>query len=354
MPSIGHPPAATRRPEVGSPSCFVIAEIGSNHNRDLAEAHRLIGVAAAAGCNAAKFQTYSADTLYSRRAPRLSEMDTFVGDDGRITPYELISTLELPRAWHGELAAHCREAGIEFMSTPFDVAAVEELDPLVARHKLASYDLTNRELVRACAATGRPLILSTGHAFLGEVEESLAWVREVDEAIPVLLLHCTSRYPTPFPEVNLRVMATLAAAFDCAVGLSDHTLGLEVPVAAAALGAAALEKHITGDRTHPGPDHAFALEPGELTAMVAAMRNVEAALGSPRKQPTPGELENRLLARRSIHLVEALPAGTAVEPGHLAMLRPGTGIRPADVDLVLGRRLRRHIEAGEPLTWEAL
>jgi len=348
----GQPSAGSSAAEARG--CFVIAEIGSNHNRDLDEAHRLIAASAEAGADAAKFQTYAADTLYSRRAPRLSEMASFPGDDGRVTPHEMIAALELPREWHGELAAHCRELGIEFMSTPFDLDAVAELDPLVDRHKLASTDLTNRPLVQACAATGKPLVLSTGLAFLGEVEEALGWVWEVDASLPVTLLHCTTQYPTPFAEVNLRAMGTLGGALGCPVGLSDHSLGIEVPVAAAALGATMLEKHVTGDRAHPGPDHRFALEPDELVAMVRAIRNVEAALGSPRKRPLASELENRLLARRSLHVAVSLPAGAPIEAAHLAILRPGTGIRPADAGLVVGRRLTRALEAGEPLTWDAL
>jgi sialic acid synthase SpsE len=337
-----------------SSRCFVIAEIGSNHNRDIAEAHRLIESSAAAGCDAAKFQTYSADTLYSRKAPRLSEMRSFPGDDGVISPHDMIAKLEMPREWHDELADHCREVGIEFMSTPFDLRAVEDLDPLVVRHKLASTDLTNRELITACAATGKPLILSTGLAFLGEVEQALLWVSEVDASLSVTVLHCTTQYPTPFDEVNLRAMGTLREAFGCPVGLSDHTLGVDVPIAAASMGAAVIEKHVTGDKRQHGPDHRFALDPDEVCAMMSGIRNVEAALGSARKAPIPSEFENRMLARRSLHFARAMPAGTQVSPEDLAILRPGTGIQPADFHLVVGRILRRDVEEGEPVTWDSV
>lgn len=332
--------------------CFVIAEIGSNHNGDLNEAHWLIEAAAEAGCDAAKFQTYSADTLYSRLAPRLTEMDSFQGDDGRMTPHELISGLEMPRDWHKELAAHCAELGIQFMSTPFDLAAVEELAPFVTRHKIASYDLTNRPLLVACARAGKPLLLSTGHAYLGEIENALRWIADVDPALSVTLLHCTSQYPTKPQDVNLRALSTIAHAFQRPVGFSDHTLEINVPVAAVALGACVIEKHFTRDRSQSGPDHGFALEPDPMSTMVRAIREVEAALGDGIKAPRPAEAENRHLARRSIHLLRDVPANHVLSDEDVIMLRPGTGIPPAELDTVIGRPTRRALPAGTALTWE--
>lgn len=332
--------------------CVVIAEIGSNHNRDLDEARWLIDAAAAAGCDAAKFQTYSADTLYSRLAPRLSEMSTFQGDDGEISPHDLIARLEMPREWHAQLAAHCAGAGIEFMSTAFDLQAVEDLHPYVRRHKIASYDLTNRPLVEACARSGKSLIISTGHGTLGEVEEALHWVREANAAAEIVLLHCTSQYPTKPSDANLRALAVLATAFQLPVGLSDHTLDGTVPIAAVALGATVIEKHFTRDRAQSGPDHSFALEPGPMAAMVRAIRDVGEALGDGIKAPRTSEAENRRLARRSIHLTHDVPAGHVLGGDDLIMLRPGTGIRPADLDLVVGRAVRRAMVAGTAVTWD--
>jgi N,N'-diacetyllegionaminate synthase len=332
--------------------CFVIAEIGSNHNGEIEEAHRLIDAAAQAGCNAAKFQTYSAETLYSRQAPRLAEMNTFHGDDGQVTPFELISALQMPRKWHGELAAHCIDAGIEFMSTPFDLDAVDDLDRYVQRHKVASYDLTNITLVQECARTGKPLILSTGHAFLGEVEAALRWVAEVDPSLPVTLLHCTSQYPTKPEDVNLRAMGVLATAFQCDVGLSDHTLGTEVAIASVALGATMIEKHFTADRSQNGPDHSFALEPLTMAAMVASIRTVEVAIGDGLKAPRLSELENRRLARRSIHVAHNVSAGHPLTAEDLVILRPGTGIAPEDMSIVTGRKVRHPMTAGTVLTWD--
>lgn len=336
------------------PSCFLIAEIGSNHNRDLSEAHRLIDVAAETGWHAAKFQTYSADTLYSRFAPRLSEMDTFQGDDGRITPHELISRLEMPREWHPELAKHCDDAGIEFMSTAFDLAAVDELDPLVQRHKVASFDLTNKQLLERIASTKKPVVLSTGHAYLGEVESALLWMRAVHADVDVTILHCTSQYPTKPGDVHLRAMTTLASTFHLPVGLSDHTLTNTVSIAAVALGATMLERHVTRDRTQTGPDHGFALERPAMEELATAVVEVAEALGSAVKQPTEAEAENRLLARRSIHAARELDEGHVLQEDDLIMLRPGTGIPPADLDIVVGRQLRKPLAAGELLTWDAV
>lgn len=335
-------------------TCFLIAEIGSNHNRDLGEAHRLIDLAAQAGWHAAKFQTYSADTLYSRFAPRLSEMETFQGDDGRVTPYELISRLEMPRQWHAELAAHCRDIGIEFMSTAFDLAAVDELDALVARHKVASFDLTNKPLLRRIASTQKPVVLSTGHAYIGEVEQALLWMREVYADVEVTLLHCTSQYPTRPEDIHLRAMTTLATTFSLPVGLSDHTLTNTVSIASVALGAQMLERHVTSDRRQLGPDHGFALESDAMKALATAVLEVEQALGSSRKAPTASEAENRLLARRSIHATRDLAAGHLLREDDLIMLRPGTGIPPADLDIIVGRPLRVAVEAGTTLTWDVV
>jgi N-acetylneuraminate synthase/N,N'-diacetyllegionaminate synthase len=334
--------------------CCLIAEIGSNHNRDLAEAHRLIDIAAEAGWHVAKFQTYSADTLYSPFAPRLSEMATFQGDDGVISPYELIARLEMPRDWHGELAGHCTDVGLEFMSTAFDLAAVDELDPLVWRHKVASFDLTNKPLLERIATTGKPVVVSTGHAYLSEVDEALRWLRDIDPQIDVTLLHCTSQYPTDPHDVHLRAMTTLERAFAVDVGLSDHTLTNAVSIAAVARGAKLLERHVTRDRRQPGPDHRFALEPDAMAELAAAVRDVEAALGSATKQPTSSEAENRLLARRSIHAARKLDAGHVLRSEDLIMLRPGTGIPPDAVDIVVGRELRKPLTAGELLTWDVV
>jgi sialic acid synthase SpsE len=247
---------------------YVIAEAGANHNRDLGMARELIDVAAEAGADAVKFQTYSGDRIYSRKAPRF----TYLEELSDKSPAELLEDISLPREWQPELAAHAAARGIHFFSTPFDHEAVAELDALgVPVLKVASFEIVDLRLIRVAAATGKPLLLSTGMAVLGEVEDALA--AAADGGAPAVgLMQCTSVYPAPAERINLRAMDTMERAFGVPVGLSDHSLGTAVPIAAAALGAAFVEKHYTLDRSLPGPDHPFALEPGELRAMVAAIR----------------------------------------------------------------------------------
>jgi sialic acid synthase SpsE len=327
----------------GQPT-YVIAEAGSNHNRDLDVARRLVDVAAEAGADAVKFQTYSGSRIYSRHA----RSRTLVGK----TPAELLEEIALPRDWQALLAEHARERGVDFFSSPFDHEAVAELAELgVPLLKIASGEIVDLPLIRAAAATGIPLIVSTGMATLGEIEDALA---AAAEAPAVGLMQCASVYPAPVERMNLRAMETLRTAFGVPAGLSDHTLGIAVPIAAAALGAAFVEKHFTLDRTMEGPDHSFALEPGELAAMVGGIREAQAALGDGRKLgPGPEELEeNYVLARRSLILTRDLPAGTVLEADMLTVKRPGSGIPPKDLELVLGRALRADVEADDVLTWD--
>jgi N,N'-diacetyllegionaminate synthase len=332
-------------------SVFVIAEIGSNHNGDRDLAHLMIDHAAESGASAAKFQTFSADGLYSPLAPRLTEMANFNGVPADVTPHQLAATLQIDRSWHGELADHCKDVGIEFMSTPFDLEAVAELDPLVQRHKVASFDLTNKELVQEIARCGKPIVLSTGHAYLGEVEESLGWIRDVDTGVHVTLLQCTSQYPTDPHDVHLRAMETMHRAFGCDVGLSDHTLGIAVSLGAVALGATTLERHVTEDVDSPGPDHRFALEPDVLRALVDGCAAVVAALGDATKKPADSEMENRLLARRSVHASTDLRSGHVLRREDLSVVRPALGIAPRDIDAVIGRTLKVDLVAGSPIEW---
>jgi sialic acid synthase SpsE len=341
---LGGKPVGPGRP------AYVIAEAGANHNRDLGLARELIDVAADAGADAVKFQTYSGATMYSRKTPRFKYLAPITDK----LPTDLLEDVSLPREWQGELAAHARSRRLEFMSTPFDFQAVEELDALdVPALKIASFELGDLPLIRAAAATGRPLLLSTGMAVLGEIEEAIAAAAEAG-APAVGLMQCTSVYPAPAGTINLRAMATMERAFAVPVGLSDHSLGTAVPIAAAALGAAFVEKHYTLSRTMTGPDHAFALEPDELRAMVAGIRAVQAALGSGRKEgPTPEEREEMYtLGRRSLIATRDLPAGTVLEPDMITRKRPGFGIPPKHLELVLGRPLKVDVEEDEILTWD--
>ncbi len=335
----------------GQPT-YVIAEAGANHNRDLGVARELIDVAAEAGADAVKFQTYSGKALYSSKAPGFE----YLAPIGAKSPSELLEEISLPREWQGDLRDHAASRGIAFFSTPFDVEAVAELDELdVPAMKISSFEIVDPELIGAAARTGRPLLISTGMATLGEVEDALRDAVAAG-AGAAGLMQCTSVYPAPPERANLRAMATMRAAFGVPVGLSDHTTGIAVPIAAAALGASFVEKHYTLDRTMEGPDHPFALEPEELKAMVTGIREAQAALGDGCKRgPGPEEAKEMYrLARRSLIVVGDHPAGTVLSAEMLTRKRPGFGIAPRDLPKVVGRPLTIAVEHDDVLTWEML
>ena len=276
--------------------CFVIAEAGANHNRDLALARELIAVAAEAGADAVKFQTYSAETLYSKKTPRFSYLERLSDQ----STWDLVKAIELPREWQAELAAEATKRGLQFMSTPFDHRAVDELAALrVPAYKIASFEIVDLPLIEKAARVGRPMIISTGLADYEDIADAVAACRRAGND-QIALLQCASLYPAPPARINLRAMATRRQAFGAVVGLSDHTLGIHVAVASVAAGAAIVEKHYTMSRTLRGPDHPFAIEPNELADMVRQIRDVEAALGDGRKTgPASDELEMHAKARRN-------------------------------------------------------
>ena len=329
--------------------CFVIAEAGANHNRDRAMAVELIDVAAEAGADAVKFQTYSAETLYSKHTPRFSYLE---GVSAKET-WDLIKEIELPRAWQADLAAHAARRGIRFLSTPFDHRAVDELAALgVPAFKIASFEIVDLPLIGYAAAQGRPMILSTGLASYEDIADALGACAAAGNR-EVALLQCASLYPAPPARMNLRAMATMRQAFGRPVGLSDHSLGIHVAVAAAGLGASIVEKHFTLDRRLPGPDHPFAIEPGELRDMVRQIHEVEAALGDGLKLgPAPEEMEMHEKARRSLIAARAIPRGAVIDRSMIVIKRPGTGIRPKLIDLVVGRVARVDIAEDAVLTWD--
>lgn len=326
---------------------YVIAEAGVNHNGDLALAHRLVEVAAAAGADAVKFQTFTSATLASRDAPKAGYQVATTG--AAQTQYEMLRALELDHAAHHALLAQCRELGITFLSSAFDPASLAFLLTLpMPLLKIPSGEITNLPYLRQAGAAGRDLVLSTGMATLGEIEAAI----EVLEAsgtprARITVLHCNTEYPTPMADVNLRAMNAIGTAFGVPVGYSDHTNGIEVALAAVALGARVIEKHFTLDRNLPGPDHRASLEPDELAAMVRAIRNIEAALGSAVKRPTASETGNRAVARKSIVAAVDIAAGEVFGPHNLAVKRPGTGISPMRWDDVVGRVARRAYRADE-------
>lgn len=349
-------------------STYVIAEAGVNHNGDVGTALQLVEAAAAAGADAVKFQTFRADELVTRAAPKAAYQ--LATTDRAESQYEMIRRLELGPDDFRRIANASGAAGIEFLSTPMDLEGLRLLveDLGVRRVKIGSGDLTNAPLVLAAARTGLPLIVSSGMATMDDIGDALdviavasrpgrppilaerrgVWRTARSElAERVTVLHCTTEYPAPPAEVNLRAMGTIGEHFGVPVGYSDHTAGVAVAVAAVARGALAVEKHFTMSRDLPGPDHAASLEPGELAAMVAAIREVEVALGSDRKEPAPSELRNSRVARRSLVAGEPITAGQPFSDDNLAARRPGTGLSPMRYWDVLGRRASRDYEAGE-------
>lgn len=345
---------------------YIIAEAGVNHNGSLDMAKELVEVAAKAGADAVKFQTFRADRLVSGSAPKADYQKKSSGAGE--SQHDMLKRLELGEDAHRELIRHCELHGIQFLSTPFDAESVDLLGitfdlPTI---KIPSGEITNAPLILQIACLGKPVILSTGMSTLADVEAALGvlafgftcpkaspGVTGFQEAFAscegqralsekVTLLHCTTEYPAPFTEVNLRAMDTLAAAFGLRVGFSDHTEGTAIPVAAVARGAVVIEKHFTLDRTLPGPDHRASLEPGELCEMVKAIREVEMALGSGRKVPAPSEMKNAAVARKSIVAACEIRVGEAYSSANLCVKRPGGGVSPLRFWEVVGRRADRN------------
>ncbi len=331
---------------------FVIAEAGVNHNGDMALARALVDVAAAARADAVKFQTFAVDRLVTRSAATAEYQRRALG--GEPSQYEMLARLELSPADHEMLLAHCARCGIEFMSTPFDPESARFLKRLgVRRIKISSGDVTNLPMLEVVGALGLPVILSTGMADLEEVGAAVATLRAAGTT-DLALLQCVSNYPADPALTNLRVMDTFARAFGTPVGLSDHSPGTAVAIAAAARGAAYIEKHFTLDRSLPGPDHQASLLPDELRGLVQAIREVEAAMGDGVKRPAPSELPVRDVARKSLVAARDVPAGTALAPDDVVILRPGTGLSPAALPRVLGRRTARPIPHHTPITEDML
>jgi N-acetylneuraminate synthase len=331
---------------------FVIAEAGVNHNGVPALARALVDVAVAARADAIKFQTFNVDRLLTRGAAKAEYQRRATGSGQ--SQYEMLARLELSPADHEMLYAYCGEAGIEFMSTPFDPESARFLKRLgVRRLKISSGDVTNLPMLEVVGALGLPVVLSTGMADMAEVEAAVTVLRAAGVA-DLALLQCVSNYPADPGLTNLRVMDTFARAFGTPVGLSDHSTGLTVAIAAVARGAAYIEKHFTLDRSLPGPDHQASLLPDELRALVTAIRDVEVALGDGVKRPAPSELPVRDVARKSLIATRDLPAGAVLTREDLDVLRPGTGLSPAALPTVVGRRTARAIPHHTPITEEML
>ena len=319
-----------------------------NHNGDPLLARELVRVAAEAGADAVKFQTFAAERLATAAAPKASYQVARTERDE--SAQAMLRRLELDRDDHVQLIADCKSAGVMFLSSAFDEGSADMLDELgVDAFKVPSGEITNVSYLRHVAAKKRPLIVSTGMSTLEEVEVAVAAIRETAD-VPFVLLHCVSLYPAPLAGTNLRAMETMRARFGVPVGYSDHTEGLTAALAAVALGAAVIEKHFTVDRALPGPDHAASLEPDELRALIQGIRGVESALGDGVKRPLPEEAETAVVARKSVVAATDIQAGAAIERDMLAIKRPGTGLPPAKLDWVVGRAARRAIPAGTVIT----
>lgn len=330
-------------------STFVIAEAGVNHNGSLDLALELVAAAKACGADAVKFQAFSADRLVTRTAAKAAYQKTAVpGDDSQ---YRMLKSLELDAVAFERILDSCRQQGIEFLASAFDEAAADQLDALGMRvFKIPSGELTNLLFLRHIAAKGKEIILSTGMSWLAEVEAAVRTLQEAG-AEKLSLMHCVTEYPAPCDQINLRAMQTLAKAFDLPVGYSDHTAGIEIPIAAVAMGAVSIEKHFTLDTRMNGPDHAASLNPADFGRMVQGIRNVEQALGDGRKRPAACEIPNIDIVRKSVIAARDIQAGQILTREDLILKRPGSGIAPADLQQLIGRQARRAIAQDEMLAW---
>jgi N,N'-diacetyllegionaminate synthase len=326
---------------------LIIAEAGVNHNGDLARARQLIDAAAKAGADLVKFQTFSANRLVTRTATK-AEYQTQTTDN-RESQHEMLRRLELSAEMHKELIAHCAARNIGFFSTAFDVESIDLLVNLGQDHfKIPSGEITNLPYLRHIGGLGQAVILSTGMATLGEIESAINVLEQAGTPrANITVLHCTTEYPTPMAEVNLRAMRSIQRAFGVDVGYSDHTPGIEVAIAAVAMGASVIEKHFTMDRNLPGPDHKASLEPGELMAMVEAIRNIEIALGDGIKRLTQSEARNKPVMRKSLVATQTIKAGEIFSTKNITVKRPGTGISPMRWDEVIGRAASRDFAEDE-------
>lgn len=328
---------------------LIIAEAGVNHNGDLEMARRLVEVAAQSGADFVKFQTFKADRLVTRQAAKADYQRQLTAKDE--SQYDMIRRLELTPEMHVELMEHCRRQGIRFLSTGFDIESLDLLaDFDIPLFKIPSGEITNLPYLQHIGRMGKPVILSTGMADMAEIGAALKVLEQAGTPLEqITVLHCNTEYPTPMRDVNLRAMLSIRDAYDVQVGYSDHTAGIEVPIAAVALGATVIEKHFTLDRNLPGPDHQASLEPDELKAMVAAIRNVEAALGDGVKRPSVSEAGNIPIVRKSLVAACTIRAGEPFTLDNLAVKRPGTGISPMRLNEILGRVAEQDFRTDEQI-----
>lgn len=328
--------------------CYIIAEAGVNHDGSMNQAKKLIDEAAKAGADAVKFQTFLADNLVCKNAPKAEYQRQTMGR--KESHYEMLKRLQLDLGAHRGLMAHCQKLGIEFLSTPFDLTSIDFLSNLgLDTFKIGSGEITNLPYLRKIGVLKKRIIISTGMSDLGEIEDALDSLQSVGTKLDqITVLHCNTEYPTPMADVNLRAMITIQCAFPSVnTGYSDHTLGLEIPIAAVAMGATVIEKHLTLDRNLPGPDHKASLEPHDFKKMVKAIRNVEQALGNGIKKPSRSEKKNLTVARKSIVASHDIPKDGIFNNENLTTKRPGTGVSPMEWDRIIGKKANRDYRADE-------
>jgi N-acetylneuraminate synthase len=329
--------------------CFIIAEAGVNHNGDIKLAHQLIDAAVEAGADAVKFQNFVTEELITPEAPKAAYQVVTTGQPG--SQYGMLKALELAPGGQAELKAHCEASGIVYLCTPYDRTSVDMLEAMdVEAFKVASTDTTNIPFLREIASKGRPVILSTGMSTFGEVEQSVQTLWRGGLEGNVIILHCTSEYPAPLQETNLRAIPALQQAFGCPVGFSDHTEGVQAGAWAVAMGACVIEKHFTLDRTLTGPDHRASLDPAGFADLVRAVGEVESALGDGIKRPMPSELPNKPLMQKSLVAKRAFRSGETIDAEGLTCKRPGFGLDPSWFDRVVGKRAAADIPKDSVLT----
>lgn len=343
---------------------LIIAEAGVNHNGSIDLALRLVDVAVSARADVVKFQTFKAEKLVTKDAERAKYQSDNTGDSD--TQFNMLKKLELTESMHSKIISYCQEKGILFLSTPFDEDAADYLEPLVPFWKIPSGEITNFPFLKHLARKNKPIILSSGMSTLEEVRDAINFIKSVWKSegieyfqprlinqslsLPMLtVLHCTTAYPTPFLESNLRAIQSLHEELGVPVGYSDHTLGIEASVGAVALGSLVIEKHFTLDKTMPGPDHKASLEPDELISLVTSIRNIEVALGQGVKHPTASELQNIKVIRKGMYYKRTMTSGEVVSESDISILRPATKLSPAKYETILNRKLNKSVSAGNEI-----
>lgn len=326
---------------------FLIAEAGVNHNGSIEVAKRMVDAAVEAGADAVKFQTFKAEKIISKFASKADyQKQTTNPDESQL---EMVKKLELDFDAFKELMEYCKAKGIIFLSSPFDLESIDMLNGLgIEILKVPSGEITNLPYLRRVGSLRKRVIISTGISDLAEIEDALnILINKGTKKEDITVLHCNTEYPTPVEDVNLRAMLTIKETFEVNVGYSDHTLGIEVPIAAVAMGASVIEKHFTLDKNMDGPDHKTSLEPDELKAMIGAIRNIEKALGNGMKIPSPSEIKNKAMVRKSIVAVKEIKEGEMFTEGNITTKRPGTGISPMEWDEVIGKKAIRDFKEDE-------